>query len=353
MALRWDLSAPPARTGVDEACSKEGEMRRLALATLAAMAVSGAVAPAAMGDGGPPISINLGGIHARGGKLAFDALGSGKRTIVLRISRTTDRVVRYRSLPLRGFGIPAVGLYHPTPAGLSADANTLVLQGPTDYSKSPASAFAIVNTKTLGLERIVRLRGTFGFDGLSPDGRRMYLVQYPSPVRDPSHYIVRAYDLRADRLVAKPIVDPADDEQMRGLPVMRAMSPDGRWAYTLYTGPPSEKEPFVHALDLGAGRAKCIDLPRALGTVYNDRLRMTPDGRTLTVVSKQGEGLASVDTRTFDVSTPSAVTTANADGSGEGFPWILIALGGGLMLAAASLWGMPRLHRRRLAGTDD
>ncbi len=41
------------------------------------------------------------------------------------------------------------------------------------------------------------------------------------------------------------------------LPLSRTMSPDGRWAYTLYSG----DENFVHALDTADGQARCIDLP--------------------------------------------------------------------------------------------
>jgi hypothetical protein len=331
-------------------------MRRLALAAVAAMAASGALAPAAMGDGGPPISTSVDGVPTPSGKALFETVSSGPTTTVLRLLRRSDRIVMHRTLPLNDFGIPAIGLYRPTPAGLSADGRRLVLQRTNVfYRQRSGSSFAVVDTRNLRLRRMVRLDGAFGFDGLSPAGDRIYLVEYPSPFRDPSHYVVRAYDLRADRLVPKPIVDPADDEQMRGLPVMRATSPDGRWAYTLYTGPPSGNMPFIHALDLGAGRAKCIDLPHSLGAVYNDRLRITPGGRTLTVVSKHGEELATVDTQTFDVSRSAAPSTASEHGAGSGsaFPWVILALGAGLAIATASLWGMPRLRRRRLAGADE
>ena len=48
---------------------------------------------------------------------------------------------------------------------------------------------------------------------------------------------------------------------MRGQPLTRATSPDGRWAYTLYDG--AGKEPFIHALDTSTRSARCIDLDAA------------------------------------------------------------------------------------------
>ena len=44
---------------------------------------------------------------------------------------------------------------------------------------------------------------------------------------------------------------------MAGQPVAREMSPDGRWAYTLYGG---GEETFIHALDTEGETAVCIDL---------------------------------------------------------------------------------------------
>ena len=62
---------------------------------------------------------------------------------------------------------------------------------------------------------------------------------------------MRAYDLVRGRLLHAPVVDPREtDEKMRGNPISRALSPDGRWAYTLYDG--GGGTPFVHALDTSA-----------------------------------------------------------------------------------------------------
>jgi hypothetical protein len=82
----------------------------------------------------------------------------------------------------------------------------------------------------------VTLKGDFSFDAISPNGDWLYLIHYTSP-QDPTRYLVQAYDLRRWRLASAPIVDPtAPHERMRGNPLTRAMSADGRWAYTLYDG---------------------------------------------------------------------------------------------------------------------
>jgi len=142
---------------------------------------------------------------------------------------------------------------------------------------------------------------------------------------------VRAYDVAARKLVAKPIVDPRDAaEKMRGNPLSRVMSPDGRFAYTLYDG---NGHPFVHALDTAASTARCIDLaglpPRLMWSL---RLHVTGDGKVLTV----GHGtttFASLDTRTWQPPAPAA-----------GFSWWLLAL----VLAVLSAIGVALAVARRV-----
>src|SRR5439155_21828241 len=121
----------------------------------------------------------------------------------------------------------------------------------------------------------------FSVDAISPDGRRLYLIQYTSP-RDPLAYAVRSLNLRSGRLDPGEIVDPRErDEAMHGLPVSRAMSPDGRWAYTLYDG--GDGAPFVHALDTSARTARCIDLPPLPGATNAGGLGLTLRGGLLQV----------------------------------------------------------------------
>jgi hypothetical protein len=161
---------------------------------------------------------------------------------------------------------------------------------------------------------------------------------------DLTQYQVRRYDLQRGRLDPEPVVDPeAAPVTMGGTPQTRAMSPDGRWAYTLYDSPTRDRPPFIHALDTKTGSAACIDLEG--GLVEERRLfRMTldpsPDGSTLAVVDPRDGPAAIVDTETFDVSEPpveEASADSASDGSG-GTPWPVIALGvlgaGGLLTVA-------------------
>jgi hypothetical protein len=64
---------------------------------------------------------------------------------------------------------------------------------------------------------------------------RVYIADY-SELRTRNHplqYRGRAGDARTGRLQPKPIVDPREPgEAMNGNPLTRAVSPDGRWAYT-------------------------------------------------------------------------------------------------------------------------
>jgi hypothetical protein len=153
---------------------------------------------------------------------------------------------------------------------------------------------------------------------------------------------VRAYDLRARRLLPAPIVDPREpDERMAGLPVTRVASADGRWAYTLYAG----RHPFVHALDTGARTAACIDLEAVPeGTdVFGLRLRLGRGGRELAVVGEGGPR-ALIDTTTLRVRAPRAAAPRPEPANGAPSPlrWVGIALAAAVAAATVGAWR----HRR-------
>ena len=84
---------------------------------------------------------------------------------------------------------------------------------------------------------------------------RRALARRPHDVPDRIHLAPRSHALRGarvrlgrSRLLPAPVVDPREpDERMRGMPITRATTADGRWEYTLYDGTGSY--PFVHALD--------------------------------------------------------------------------------------------------------
>ena len=84
---------------------------------------------------------------------------------------------------------------------------------------------------------------------------------------------------------------------MRGYPITRATSPDGRWAYTLYDG--AGAHPFIHALDTTGGEAACIDLDALTGRqdLAGLTLGLGGDGEELTVRDAQGPVLSSIGPR--------------------------------------------------------
>jgi hypothetical protein len=250
------------------------------------------------------------------------------------------------------FTIPAVA-YDGSASGLSADAATLVLIQPRLRFPRAQTALAILDAKRLRLRKLVTLHGDFSFDAISPQGRTLYLIQYVS-ARDPTRYKVRAYDLRSDRLLANPIVDPHEQDAMRGSPITRVTSSDGRWAYTLYDG--AGGTPFIHALDTSKREARCIDLPMLTGRhdLWQLRITIAPDQASLTV-GAAGQPLALVDTTDFRAHAPAKPTATKPNHTvthHSDRTWLVY--GGtalATVLAASTLSFALRRRRTRLAPT--
>ena len=168
----------------------------------------------------------------------------------------------------------------------------------------------------------------------------MYLIQYKhGRSGNLSHYIVREYDLRTNRLLPGKIAARDEDENeptMAGYPMTRTTSANGRWVFTLYQKPSGM--PFIHALDTVAGVAHCIDLPwsKANHGAYNLGLSLRNDDRTLAVHWRSGRPLLNVAVGSWQIS----------EAGGGGFPWAWMgsAIGGALALLAA---GALLLWRRR------
>jgi hypothetical protein len=269
----------------------------MAVIVVAAVTVT---APAASGDGGPGPGVVQGWDGIARGDVRYVTIPTGEQTVLEAIRRDTGRVVRWMFVK-GNFGIPQVA-FDGTTDGLSRDGRTLVLG---DVASSPAlkktSTFALIDVRRFRLQRIVKLRGDFTFDALSPTARMLYVVEYVA--KNPVRYRVRAYDLSARRLVAKALVDKRSRESvMQGAPIARASSNDGRWAYTLYAGGP---HPFVHALDTQEAGAVCIDLPHGWSQVDPSglRLRLSSDRRLVVRHHSGGRPLAIIDVEKFRVLT--------------------------------------------------
>jgi hypothetical protein len=306
-------------------------MKRAFVLAVVAAAV---LAPGAAADGLPVLGIDVGsdGVTTSSGPERYLTVPDGPITIVEGIQRNGGRLLGLARLH-GSFTIPAVA-YDSTAGGLSTDGRRLVLIEPRQSFPRADTTFAVLDVPRLRLTRVIDLHGDFSFDALSPDGSTMFLIQYTSPT-DPNRYEVRAYDLLANRLLAEPVVDPRGrGEEMRGKPLTRTTSPDGRWAYTLYDG--GGTKPFVHALDTVARTARCIDLPALRGRrdLWQLRIVRADGGRTLRI----GD-LAAISTSDFSVGVPRAAR--------NGAPARVAAIAGGSAFLAVAIAGWALFRRPR------
>lgn len=344
-------------------------MKRWLAALGIGLVATAVTAGAAKADGLPVVGIEAGaaGVAAEGGAVRYVTLRAGGGTLLAKIAQSGGEVIRSAFLRDR-FSVPVVAFDGST-SGLSNDGRTLVLVRPRVAFPQGRTMFAVFDANRLRRPRRLTLDGDFSFDALSPDGRLLYLIEYLEP-QNPTRYRVRALDLDSGRLLPGTIVDPREpDEAMRGFPITRETSSDGRWAYTLYDGAGSG-HPFVHALDTTGRTAACIDLDAltSRNDLYDLRLALAPDERTLEVRTGD-KPLTVVDTTTFAVSEPEpapsptaappatqpthpAATAQEGRESGTS-PWPLVAaLGGGAALIAAMAAGALAVRRRKagLAG---
>ncbi len=320
-------------------------MRHRTLIAGAVLAATLIVPGTARAAGGYPFGAEAGpaGVTASGAAARYVTLNSSSATLIERIARTGGQVLAWRTVHGQ-LSVPAVAM-DGTAGGLSADDRTLVLIRPQNRFPIARTQLAIADPATLRT-RTFDLKGDFTFDAISPDGRSLFLVQYVSP-HDTSRYAVRVYDTRARRLLRDVIVDRRDPgEQMRGSPLTRTTSSDGRWAYTLYDG--AGKTPFIHALDTTARRAFCIDLDALRGSQELFSLRMQLTGHALRLMDHD-EAVAAVDTTTLRVSTPAPAAPAGDRGesrrgtAGAAWPWVL----GAALVGALGVATVMVTRRRR------
>jgi hypothetical protein len=325
---------------------------------LAALALQGAVAAVARADGLPVLGIGSGphGVRTLDGTRRYVAVPRGHETIVREIS-ASGRILARAVLHGR-FDIPVVA-YDGSAGGLSATGRSLVLIRPRVAFPQRSTELAILSARTLRPRRFERLRGDFSFDAISPSGEWVYLIQYTSRL-DPTRYRVRALSTRSGDLLARDIVDPHDrGEAMRGSPIARVSSPDGRWAYTLYDG---NGHPFVHALDTARLQARCIEVAGfpADSDWWGARLRLAAQrlmvvlgGRTLSEIDMRSLSLlATVPARTggrigeTTATRPTKAASRPRSGTiGAAFPTAaLVVLLAGAFLAVRRRFGPLRGH---------
>lgn len=298
------------------------------------LALAALAAPAAHADGLPVLGVDVGssGVSSPQSAVRYVTIPAGASTLVERVRRDGGQVLGSTFQP-GTFTIPAVA-YDRSAGGLSGDGRTLVLIEPRVGFPRATTNLLVLDARTLAYRAAIHLRGDFSYDAVSPSGDRVFLIQYTSP-RDPTRYRVRAYDVAAGRLDPQGVVDPRKpSEQMRGNPLSRASSADGRFAYTLYDG---NGKPFVHALDTRDATARCIDLELPSPLDFSKlRVRMTKGGQSV-AVRVGAQTLATIDTGTLAIQAP------QDPGMNTGLIAAL-ALAGAMALALAA-WRLARRAR--------
>ena len=163
-------------------------MTRLLTALLGAAVLAGSAAAAGPWPGLAQSVTGPSGVSyqavARGGFTTVTAMKSGGAVVAS---------ARFRG----AYGIPAVTT-NGEAGGLSPSGKLLVLAPPPDYGRlRTQSRFVLLSTPSLTRARTIVLRGEFGFDAISPNGRWLYVLQRVA-ANDLVRYVVRVYDLRTN-----------------------------------------------------------------------------------------------------------------------------------------------------------
>jgi hypothetical protein len=258
-----------------------------------------AVVPAASAAYPAPFAAQGGaGLLSLDGSLRFNANKAGANTLVSAVKVGDGSTVKSQTIN-GAFGIPML-TQNGYAGGLFHDGSRFVLQS---VGIETTTRFVVLGTQDLATRDTVTLNGTFGFDALSPDGSKLYLIQHTS-TNDLDHYTVRAYDMSEHQLLPGRIADKTQKGWvMQGFAVSRATTANGRWAYTLYANPGGF--PFIHALDTVRGVAHCVGLPwRATdqGPVYSFSLAVK--GAQLAVKWQDGRIYRLVNRSNWRLSTP-------------------------------------------------
>jgi hypothetical protein len=293
-------------------------VHRLVAVLVAALAL----APSALAGGPNPAGFQGGvGATLSGGDVRYVALDAMGNTSLVAVDRRNG-AFRHTLGLIGAWGIPRVGT-DSVNSSLSRDGRTLVL---AETEVHAPSNFAIVDTKALRIRANVMIPGTFAFDAISPNGKKLYLIQY---VGDQGRYYVRVYDLVKGKLLPGRIADRTQKSWlMAGFASARTSSSDGRWVYTLYVNPGGY--PFVHALDTVRGVARCTGIPWEgdADAAWNMRLALRDGGQRLAVTWVAGGTFVSMDTRTWKVSHAQP----------GGFPFVWVGIGAGAAVAFLAGW---------------
>jgi WD40 repeat protein len=223
----------------------------------------------------------------------------------------TGAVARTLQLP-GNFQMPPATLIG-VPGGLSQNGRYLVLQ---TTGKRTSSHMLMIDTSELKVAKLIDLNGVFDFDAVNNNGQSVYVIEYPNAAD--SYYHVRVYEVPAGKLGAYTVADKGGpDEAMTGVRLSGVFSPDGQWLYSVYAR--ENKGAFVHALNLSAPFAFCLDLPGAGSSTdmhaFQWSLALTADGRHLYAANGVLGLVTQIDN--LDGNNPSIVRSAKIGSTGS------------------------------------
>jgi hypothetical protein len=191
------------------------------------------------------------------------------------------------------------------PGGLSQNGQWLVLKvGDAEGS----SHMLLVDTTQFKVVTRIDLDGYFEFDAIDNTGQRLYVVEYTNVTQ--GYYRVRVYEVAAGQLGSYTVIDKGGNgtpDPMSGVRLSGVFSPDGQWLYSVYARQGSGA--FVHALNLTAPYAYCLDLPDS-GSPTNSfhwSLALTADGKHLYAANGAMGSVTQIDN--LDGYNPSIVRT--------------------------------------------
>src|SRR5215208_4376861 len=173
-------------------------MTRLVLVLLVALSA----VPAALAGYPSTFAMQNGlGVLSKDGETRFVATASGTNTqLVATGGNSLSATISGR------FGIPTLRDDRPG-LGMFRSGARFVLQSIAgDPRLVKATSFRVVRTSDLGVASTIKLKGIYAFDALSPNGRWMYVTQHVS-LNNLMEYVVRAYDLKAHKLLPGRIAD--------------------------------------------------------------------------------------------------------------------------------------------------
>lgn len=197
------------------------------------------------------------------------------------------------------------------------DADVVVLQRSFGRGSTQVSRFAAVDTVKGGSVVTPEIEGSFGYVGLSPDRRLLYLSSY-SGVDGPRTDALRAYDLLRQALLPADRVKWKRPEMIyTGYATPFTTAAATGVAFSLRT---SNKGAYLLALDTAAATVSVLPLPPGQATKDFERdmlwsLIPTRDGSRLFVVNAAMGVIDEIDVKTMSVRrTSSFEVVREADG---------------------------------------